>query len=109
MDDEKKFLDTLSTRIRLKGFEPLPAASGREALEIARRHEIYAVVVDLKMPDMDGIEAGRLIEQHYDIPVLYITGYYHRAEALQKKGKSPLLKPFGPDDLRNAVACFDAF
>ncbi|MBI4775574.1 MAG: response regulator, partial [Deltaproteobacteria bacterium] len=55
VDDEKKFLDTISERIRLKGFEPLQASSGKEALEIARKQKIYAAVVDLKMPDMDGL------------------------------------------------------
>lgn len=54
VDDEKKFLYTLSDRIRIKGFEPLLATSGKEAVEIARTHRIHAAVVDLKMPDMDG-------------------------------------------------------
>jgi CheY-like chemotaxis protein len=54
---------------------------------------------------MDGIEAGRLIEEYYTIPVLYITGYNHRAEAIQREGKSLLMKPFDPEDLKNAIAC----
>jgi DNA-binding response OmpR family regulator len=40
VDDEKKFLHSISERIRLKGFEPLLATSGKEALETARRHKI---------------------------------------------------------------------
>lgn len=81
--------------------------TGEAAVQRAFEQHADLVVMDIVLDGyMDGIEAGRLIEQHYDIPVLYITGYYHRAEALQKKGKSPLLKPFGPDDLKNAVAHF---
>ena len=76
VDDEKKFLDTLSDRIRLKGFEPLLASSGSEALEIARRNEIYAAVVDLKMPDMDGLETiTRLKEIHPAIKTVLLTGF----------------------------------
>ena len=76
VDDEKKFLDTLTDRIRLKGFEPLPATSGAEALEIARRNEIYAAVVDLKMPDMDGMETiARLKEIHPAIKTVLLTGF----------------------------------
>jgi len=76
VDDEKKFLDTLSDRIRLKGFEPLTAASGAEALEIARRHALYAAVVDLKMPDMDGLETiNRLKEIHPAIKTVLLTGF----------------------------------
>jgi len=76
VDDEKKFLDTISDRIRLKGFEPLPATSGREALEIARKHKIYAAVVDLKMPDMDGlVTIAKLKEIHPEIKTILLTGF----------------------------------
>ena len=76
VDDEKKFLDTISERIRLKGFEPLPATSGKEALEIARKHKIHAAVVDLKMPDMDGlVTITKLKEIHPDIKTVLLTGF----------------------------------
>ena len=76
VDDEKKFLDTLSDRIRLKGFEPLPATSGQEALEIARKHKIHAAVVDLKMPDMDGMDTiAKLKEIHPDVKTVLLTGF----------------------------------
>ena len=76
VDDERKFLDTLSDRIRLKGFEPLLATSGKEALEIARKYKIHAAVVDLKMPDMDGLATiTRLKEMHPDIKTVLLTGF----------------------------------
>ena len=76
VDDEKKFLDTIADRIRLKGFEPLPATSGKEALEIARKHKIYAAVVDLKMPDMDGlVTIAKLKEIHPEIKTVLLTGF----------------------------------
>lgn len=76
VDDEQKFLDTLSDRIRLKGFEPLTATSGREALEIARKHEVYAAVVDLKMAEMDGlVTITKLKEIHPEIRTVLLTGF----------------------------------
>jgi ActR/RegA family two-component response regulator len=76
VDDERKFLDTMSERIRLKGFEPLLATSGQEALEIAGKHKIHAAVVDLKMPDMDGLVAiSKLKEIHPDVKTILLTGY----------------------------------
>ena len=76
VDDEKKFLDSISERIRLKGFEPLPAASGKEALKIARKTKIHAAVVDLKMPDMDGlVTITKLKEIHPDIKTVLLTGF----------------------------------
>jgi CheY-like chemotaxis protein len=76
VDDEKKFRDTLSERIQLKGFESIAAASGREALEVARTHKIDAAVVDLKMPDMDGlVTITKLKEIHPDIKTVLLTGF----------------------------------
>jgi len=76
VDDEKKFLDSISERVRLKGFEPLPATSGQEALEIARKTKIHAAVVDLKMPDMDGlVTITKLKEIHPDIKTVLLTGF----------------------------------
>ena len=76
VDDEKKFLDTISERLRLKGFEPLLATSGKEALEIARAHEIHVAVVDLKMPDMDGLETiSRLKEINPETRTVLLTGF----------------------------------
>ena len=45
VDDEKKFLDSISARIRLKGFEPLSVTSGEEAIEIARKRSIDMAIV----------------------------------------------------------------
>ncbi|MFP4446202.1 MAG: response regulator [Desulfosudaceae bacterium] len=76
VDDEQKFLDAIADRIRLKGFEPFMANSGQEALEIARQQTIYAAVVDLKMPDMDGlVTITKLKEIHPDIRTVLLTGF----------------------------------
>ena len=76
VDDEKKFLESISERIRLKGFEPLLATSGTEALDLARKHKIYAAVVDLKMPDMDGIVTiTKLKEIHPEVKTVLLTGF----------------------------------
>ena len=76
VDDEKKFLDSISERIRLKGFEPILATSGKEALETARNQKIHAAVVDLKMPDMDGLVIiAKLKEIHPEIKTVLLTGF----------------------------------
>jgi ActR/RegA family two-component response regulator len=76
VDDEKKFLDAITERIRLKGFEPYTATSGKEAIKIARKCEIHAAVVDLKMPDMDGLVViTKLKEVHPKIKTVLLTGF----------------------------------
>ena len=76
VDDEKKFLDAISDRVRLKGFEPILATSGKEALEKAHEHKIHAAVVDLKMPDMDGlVTIEKLKELYPKIHTVLLTGF----------------------------------
>ena len=74
--DEQKFLDTIAEKITLKGFEPLMATSGKEAIEVARQHKIHAAVVDLKMPDMDGlVTIEKLKEIHPHIKTILLTAF----------------------------------
>ena len=76
VDDEKKFLDAISDRIRLKGFEPILAESGKEALSLAENIKIHAAVVDFKMPDMDGLVViTKLKEIHPEIHTVLLTGF----------------------------------
>ena len=76
VDDEPKFLDSISDRVRLKGFNPFLAHNGKEALELARNNKIHAAVVDLKMPDMDGLVIiEKLKEIHPGIKTILLTGF----------------------------------
>lgn len=88
VDDEEKFLNTISEKIRLKGFEPLSALSGEAAIEIAKRKKIDIAIVDHKMPGMDGITTiTKLKEIHPGLRTVLLTGYGNKkikeaAEAL---------------------------
>ena len=87
VDDEIEFLNSISERIQLKGFETLTASSGKEAIELAKKHTIHVSVVDLKMPDMDGlVTITKLKEIQPDIktvPIKYTckTDCYNRSYA----------------------------
>lgn len=56
VDDEPDVLEFLSYNLRKEGFQPLVAQSGKEALEILRKDPIELVILDLMMPEMDGME-----------------------------------------------------
>ncbi len=76
VDDEQSFLDNLDERMQLKGFNTLLAASGEEALEIAKNNIIHAAIVDLKMPGMDGLVCiAKLKEVHHNLKTVLLTGY----------------------------------
>ncbi|MBU1742632.1 MAG: response regulator [Proteobacteria bacterium] len=76
VDDEEKFLDSIAERIRLKGYEPLMARSGQEAVALAEKNKIDVAVVDLRMPDMDGlVTITRLKERQPKIKTVLLTAF----------------------------------
>ena len=76
VDDELEFTQVLSERMKTRNVDVDTAASGREALEKAKAKSYDAIILDLSMPEMDGIETLRhLIEDNPDLQVILLTGY----------------------------------
>ena len=76
VDDEKEFLESLSERFELRGFEVYKAQSGSEAIRVVEKNKIHAAVVDLKMPDMDGlVTITKLKEIQPKIKTILLTGF----------------------------------
>ena len=98
MDDEASIRDLLSKTLALADYDVDTSPDGRSALERLRLYPYDLLIVDLKMPGMDGLavvrEAKRL---KADLPVIIITGYSTEAaaiEALNLGVTSYLTKPF---------------
>jgi DNA-binding NtrC family response regulator len=76
VDDEQEFLESLSERFELRGFEVYKAQSGLEAIQVAQKNKVQAAVVDLKMPDMDGlVTITKLKEIRPKLRTILLTGY----------------------------------
>ncbi|MCU0303099.1 MAG: response regulator [Thermoanaerobaculales bacterium] len=76
VDDEVDFLTSLSQRLELRGVPTLSATNGPDALEILDQKPVDVVVLDVRMPGMDGIEALRHIkERHPRVEVVMLTGH----------------------------------
>jgi DNA-binding NtrC family response regulator len=76
VDDELKFLNALCQRLELRGFDVTRAASGEEALRTARNADFALVLLDLKMPGMDGREVLQILKQeHKQLEVIILTGH----------------------------------
>jgi DNA-binding response OmpR family regulator len=75
VDDDEEFTSALSERLKTRGFLVDVAARGREAIEKEKRGSYGAVVLDLAMPGMDGIETyRRLRAQNADLQVILLSG-----------------------------------
>ena len=76
VDDEVDFLDSLHQRLELRGMEALKASSGHEALARIEAEEVDVVVLDVRMPGMDGVETLRRIKERFPrIEVVMLTGH----------------------------------
>lgn len=76
VDDEERLLNSMSQRLMLMGFEVIKASSGTQAIEIASTAKMDMAIVDLKMPDMDGLMTIiKLKEIIPDLKTVLLTGY----------------------------------
>ena len=76
VDDEERFLKTTQKLLSKKGYDVLTATGGAEALEKLAGHNIHVVVLDVKMPGMDGIQTLREIKNKHPLTeVVMLTGH----------------------------------
>jgi DNA-binding NtrC family response regulator len=76
VDDEAAYVDVLANRLGKRGFEVKKAYTSPEALLILRTQQFDVAVLDLKMPDMDGIEVLKIAKQvNPDLQVIMLTGH----------------------------------
>jgi DNA-binding NtrC family response regulator len=76
VDDEKDFLDVMSERIEARGMEVTTADSAMKALELVKSGNFDAIIVDLMMPAMDGLQTLKAIkEKNPDLQVILLTGH----------------------------------
>ena len=103
VDDEEEFLETLVKRLKKRRLEVFSANSGKEALNILSGTSVDVVVLDVKMPDMDGIETLREIKKMApSVEVLMLTGHANVEVAIQGMELGAfdyLMKPMDIDEL----------
>ena len=101
-DDETHIVQVLALKFRNAGLDVLEASDGEQALDLAREFQLDAIVTDVQMPFMNGIElAGALLKdpQLQNIPVLVLTARgWSMDESLQglSNVRTVLNKPFSP-------------
>lgn len=103
VDDEIEFLQTVMKRMKKRGVDVAGAESGEEALELLAETETDVVVLDVKMPGMDGIETLREIKERYPlIEVIMLTGHANvevALEGMELGAFDYLMKPMAIDEL----------
>jgi len=113
VDDKPENLYSLCALLDKPGYQFVTAGSGTEALEHLLREDFAVIVLDIRMPDMDGFETARLIrerERSENTPIIFLTGHVGGEEGMFKGYElgavDYLVKPFVPAILCAKVAVF---
>ena len=72
-DDEKEITDAIEIYLSQEGYRVLKAYNGKQALEIMKKEEIHLLIIDLMMPEMDGIHAILEIRKTSSIPIIVLS------------------------------------
>jgi DNA-binding response OmpR family regulator len=110
VDDDPDVRRLVEMKLRLDGVETLTASNGAEALALLEKTRVDVVILDIMMPEMDGVEACRRIRdipRLANLPVLMLTARAQLADierGFEVGATDYMVKPFSPRELADRVA-----
>jgi two-component system KDP operon response regulator KdpE len=102
VDDEPQLVRALGVNLRARGYEVHAAANGAQALDLAARHKPDVVLLDLGLPDLDGVEVVEGLRGWTNIPIIVLSARQDSADkvrALDAGADDYVTKPFAMDEL----------
>lgn len=106
VDDDKDIVNLITKSLRFEQFEVIPAYSGKEALYMLKENHIDFVVLDIMMPEMDGLEVCRNIRNAYNIPILFLSARDRDIDkiiGLEIGADDYMTKPFSIQELTSRI------
>lgn len=107
VDDEQDFLETIIKRLKTRGIEVAGVDSGYKALEFVDNQDVDVIILDVKMPGMDGIEALRELKKKKPlVEVIMLTGHASvesGIQGMQLGAFDYVMKPVALDELLEKV------
>ncbi len=105
-DDEKDIVSALRIYLTSEGYQVYEACNGKEAVEIVKEKEVHLVLMDIMMPEMDGIQAMVKIRETSNVPVILLTAKGEDTDkvlGLTVGADDYITKPFNPVELQARV------
>jgi two-component system, OmpR family, alkaline phosphatase synthesis response regulator PhoP len=102
VDDEPRIAEIAGDYLRHAGFEVVTAASGARGLDAALSRRPDLVVLDLRLPDLDGIEVARQLRGRSQVPIIMLTARAEESDrllGLEAGADDYIVKPFSPREL----------
>ena len=106
VDDEPTLLETLALNLRASGYQVITAPNGAAALDLARAEAPNLVILDLMLPEIDGLTVCRSLRQASDTPILILTartGELDKIVGLESGADDYLTKPFSLGELQARI------
>ncbi len=102
VDDDKEIVNAIEIYLKNEGYKIIKAHNGNEALEKIEENEIHLIILDIMMPEKDGIETLEEIRKEKSIPVILLSAKsedYDKIEGLNLGADDYITKPFNPLEL----------
>ena len=102
VDDEVQILRALQINLNARGYSTVTAFTGHNALEQAQQHPVDVIILDLGLPDLDGVEVIRRLRRWNKVPIVVLSarhGSDDKIQALDAGADDYVTKPFGMDEL----------
>lgn len=102
VDDDAKIVTLLRTYLEREGFTVVPAYDGRAALQAIREHDPALIVLDLMLPELDGLAVQRAVRETSNTPILMLSArstVADRIRGIEQGADDYLPKPFSPAEL----------
>lgn len=101
-DDDQEIRDGIEIYLKNEGYQVLKAANGLEALQILEQHEVHLMIMDIMMPQMDGIQATFKARETQNIPIIMLSAKSEDSDkihGLSVGADDYVTKPFHPLEL----------
>jgi len=102
VDDDKDILQTIKGNLELDGYDVVSAFDGQTGLDIAAKHRPDLVILDLNLPDIDGIKACQIMRREFDFPIIMLTArdtVSDKVLGLESGADDYMVKPFNALEL----------
>lgn len=106
VDDEELLVKGIKFNLQNDGYEVVTGTNGREAIELAHNPDIRLIVLDVMMPEIDGMEACRRIREFSDVPIIMLTARAQDMDKLlgfEQGADDYLTKPFNILELKSRI------